>query len=137
MDPIKIKWKDKEYILTPRILMLDDAAELMRVCEGMELGDNHIEFMKNLSETGFYDAFMALATDGKKPSASAGQWMPLKEGLEVIDRFFELNSDGIARLDDSFVPLVQLVGGTLSKNSTPDNQEQPDQSDSKATSSTK
>lgn len=119
MDPIIINYKGKSYTLTERRLTLGDMADSVRMVSVFEVkSEDPAEVLENLNNTEFYDRLLKLALDGDRPDVPAFKWMPLDQGLEVMDNFFDSNADALKKLDSSFARVVGLIGGTLSQNST-------------------
>lgn len=95
-----------KYTLKQGKLLLGQARDVVKLVRQMDFekaGDDVLNLVDQLFESGLVDEYMDLVLTGDKPKAPASEWMPLETAVEVVQDFLSLNG-GLFRMLNSIWP---------------------------------
>lgn len=120
---IVIEYAGQELKLRVRKLLMGDFAAAARIIDSLEInGNDMFQMVGDLINTEDMDQFMRIALSGELPADHVKTWMPLEEGIQVIDDFLELNAGLIQRLNGFLSRINETLSDLSLTGSTPKTQ---------------
>lgn len=111
---------DKHTLKQGKLLLgqARDVVKLVRQLDFDEAGDDVVNLVDQLFDSGLVDDFMDVVLTGDRPDSPATDWMPLETAVEVVRDFLSLNSGLFRMLSDILPDSLNLKQMTPSESLT-------------------